>query len=131
MLQYVDFEHPADSKLLAFAITPHGGQTEPALTRDDLAFQLLQRWIYSVSQHPEKYVTDVIQQGTASAAAPNATGPPAPQHDVAPVGFVETVSSPMAPPQPNQQPENRLESPPSDPCDPTPFNRRHDPDRAR
>jgi hypothetical protein len=131
MLKHVDFENPADSKLLAFAASSHGGQSTPAFTPDDLAFQLLQRWVYSVSKHPEKYLTEVIQHGSSPVAVSPTIESAAAEHDVAPVGFVETVSSPVAPPQPNGQPQSQFASPPSDPCDPMLFNRRHHPNRTR
>jgi hypothetical protein len=133
VLQYIDLENPADSKLLAFALAPHGGQSTPTFSKDDLGFQLLQSWVYSISRYPERYLTEVIQQGHSPPAslANNSVAPQESDGHVAPVGFVESASSPTAPPQPTGKPEQRLEPAPSDPCDPMLFNRRHHPDRSR
>lgn len=133
VLQHVDRENPAASKILEMAITPHGGQTKPTFDKEDTAYRLLQNWTYAVSQHPENYWTEVVQNaGRPATAKPAEVENPAPQENlVTQVGFEELDSTPVAPPQMDGNPAGPPLVAPVDPCDPLLFNRQFHPDRDR
>lgn len=130
VLKFVDRDEPARSKIIKLAQTAHGGQTKPSFDTDDVALQLLISWTYSVSRHPERYLTEVIQRG--GSPAPATHDPPIGNSDeVSQVGFLETPPAPSAPPQSSSQPTESEGVMPADPCDPILFNRVHHPERTR
>jgi len=129
VLQYVDRNSPGQSKVLEMATTAHGGQSKPAMEPKSIGFLLLQQWVYNVSENPEKYLIEVIQGGQAPSPAEIAKQGNSTSDVISRVGFVESPNVPSAPPQTNGQPEVPIAEP-TDPCDPSIFNRRHHPDRG-
>lgn len=131
VLQYIDRDNPSTSKILEMALTAHGGQTKPTLERGDATFLVLQNWTYAVSRHPEYYWTEVVQNVDTQRSAKQPVGSPtaAPESAISQVGFVESSATPIAPPQTTGHSDAPRDAPPTDPCDPILFNRRHHPER--
>lgn len=127
-LQYVDRNAPAESRILEMARTAHGSQKEPAFVLDDVGYLMLQQWVYAVSDHPEKYLTEVIQQQQPT-QAPSVQDNSPPENVISQVGFVDDSAIPEVPAQSTQKPEPAAAI--SQLCDPDVFNRRHHPTRPK
>jgi hypothetical protein len=127
-LQYVDRNAPAESRILDMARTAHGTQKEPSFEVDDVGYLMLQQWVYAVSDHPEKYLTEVIQQQPPTPTPPTQDDSP-PEKVISQVGFVEDSAIPEVPAQSTKKPEPVADI--CQLCDPEVFNRRHHPTKPK
>lgn len=146
-LALIDKGQPENSKLLQYAVQPHGGRREPPLrATDDVALEVLQQWahhaLHSQASEPWMPLTPLGEMPDQAAAIISPTSPmmnvPSATGAVQQVGFVDDgglgdLPLPVVPPAP-RQPQPILPSgaarptrlpPVENPFDPEIFNRHY------
>jgi hypothetical protein len=134
ILQWVDRGSPADSKILTLATAPHGKGASAPWKAGEPAEQLLRYWVYAISQHPERYFSEVAAGSEPPAIATASLSAGESDSSRATSGVAADADSsrvPNVPPQIGKPPESTPAVISTEACDPSLFNRKHHPDRAK
>jgi hypothetical protein len=129
VLAEVSADRPQQSPLLVFAVGPHGGQTQAALSVNHPAYQHLLTWATAAAEGMPK---PIAMKSVSFAAAAEPVPPPAPVAVLPAPGPVPAappapiVVSPVAMPAPHTGPPKiniTVGNGPVDPFDPAEFNK--------
>lgn len=122
IVEWVDSSQPADSSLLAQAVTAHGGQKSPGVNVGSKEFDLLNDWLHSAARNSSEFFPAVVVPKNAAPiglASLDSDGAEA-TSETKKTGRGTTDPSKK---RQTAKPERKRPEPVVDPFDPTAFNR--------